>query len=98
MRSLFRALFRKLDKPKQQIPQTRSMSSSLAAILYAASVAAPTIPGARPDDEVTKTKAHHVKGGGFDNPWPSWHMHPVWQIVKGLLSRRWSGIANKPDT
>ena len=99
MRSFFRAVFRRLDQPTQRIPQTRNMSSSsLAAVLYAASIAAPSLPGARPEDEVTKTKAHHVKGGGFDNPWPSWHMLPVWQILGGMIGRRWSGIANKPDT
>ena len=73
-------------------------SSSLAAVLYAACIAAPSLPGARPDDEVTKTKAHHVKGGGFNNPWPSWHSMSGWQIGGGLLSRRWNGTANKPDT
>jgi L-ascorbate metabolism protein UlaG (beta-lactamase superfamily) len=73
-------------------------SSSLAAVLYAASIATPSMPGTRPDDESTKTKAHHVEGGGFDNPWPSWHLISGWQIGRGLLWRRWSGSANKPDT
>lgn len=75
-----------------------SSSSSLAAVLYAATIAAPSLPGTRPDDESTQKKAHHVKGGGFDNPWPSWPSVSPWQIGKGLLGRRLTGIANKPDT
>jgi len=73
-------------------------SSSIAAIIYASSVSAPAIKGGHPDDEFTKSKAHHVPGGGFDNPWPSWKIHTVWTIVWGLIERRLRGTANKPDT
>lgn len=47
------------------------MSAQTSAILYAATVAAPSLSTARPEDEFTKNKAHH-KGKGFENPWESW--------------------------
>src|SRR5271169_3256786 len=76
--------------PPDSQPSREMSSSSAAALLYAASVAVPSVAGARPDDELTKTKAHHVKGGGFNNTWPSWQMHSTWAIIKALGSRRWN--------
>jgi L-ascorbate metabolism protein UlaG (beta-lactamase superfamily) len=72
--------------------------SSTTVLQYAASVAAPSVAGDRPDDELTKIKAHHVKGGGFNNPWPSWQMHSTWGIITALASRRWNKTGNIPDT
>ncbi|KIX03507.1 uncharacterized protein Z518_07060 [Rhinocladiella mackenziei CBS 650.93] len=74
------------------------MASSSAALLYAATVATPSVASAKPDDEITKSKAWHVKSGGFNNPWPSWQMHGFFTIIGGLLARRFKGTANKPDT
>jgi N-acyl-phosphatidylethanolamine-hydrolysing phospholipase D len=98
MRSFLRALFRKHSAPKHQAPIRSMSTSSAAALMYAASVAIPTAAAARPDDELTKTKAWHVKTGGFDNPWPSWNMHAPFTIMKGMVSRRFNGTGNIPDT
>lgn len=73
-------------------------TASLAATLYAASVVVPSVGAARPDDEITKAKAWHAKKGGFENPWPSWHMLSAWTIISGMLARRFTGKANSPDT
>ncbi|KIW80737.1 hypothetical protein Z517_07353 [Fonsecaea pedrosoi CBS 271.37] len=73
-------------------------SSSTAALLYAATIAIPSTASPKPDDEITKTKAWHVKSGGFQNPWPSWQMHSLHTLLWGLLQRRLTGKANKPDT
>ncbi|KIV80337.1 hypothetical protein PV11_07843 [Exophiala sideris] len=103
MRSFFRQLFSKRVAykihPPPPPPQSRPiMSSSASALVYAATVAVPSIASTRPDDEITKTKKWHVKSGGFDNPWPSWHFPAFWTIMSGMLGRRFSGTANKPDT
>ena len=73
-------------------------SSSAAALLYAATVAAPSTASSRPSDEFTKAKAWHVKSGGFNNPWPSWEMINPPAILWGMLARRFNGRGNKPDT
>jgi len=73
-------------------------TSGAAALLYAASVALPSTSATRPEDEITKAKAWHLKNGRFDNPWPSWEAHSVWTIVKGMSARRWNKTANNPDT
>ncbi|KAI1610465.1 beta-lactamase superfamily domain-containing protein [Exophiala viscosa] len=103
MRSFFRQLFAKRVAhkihPPHPPPQSRPiMSSSASALIYGATVAVPSIASTRPDDEITKTKKWHVKSGGFDNPWPSWHFPSFWTIMSGMLGRRFSGQANKPDT
>ncbi|KAL2432189.1 Metal-dependent hydrolase lscR [Exophiala dermatitidis] len=73
-------------------------TSSTAALLYAATIATPSLAATRPEDEITKTKAWHSKNGGFENPWPSWQMLSVFQIITGLLGRRLSGKGHTPDT
>ncbi|ETI25450.1 hypothetical protein G647_02223 [Cladophialophora carrionii CBS 160.54] len=73
-------------------------SSSTAALVYAATVAVPSTASGRPDDEITKAKAWHSKSGGFDNPWPSWNMLSAPTLIWGLIVRRFTGTANKPDT
>ena len=98
MRSFFRALFRKQPAQQYKGPIHRMSTTGASALLYAASVALPSAAAARPDDEITRNKAWHVKGGGFDNPWPSWNMHSPFTIMKGMASRRWNKTANIPDT
>lgn len=79
--------------------QIRMMSSaSASALLYAASISVPTTPGTRPDDELTQSKAWHTDNGRFENPWPSWNNQSAWKIMSGLIKRRFTGKANKPDT
>lgn len=73
-------------------------SASTSALLYAATVSTSTTSSARPDDDITKGKTWHVKSGGFNNPWPSWHMISAWTIVSGMMWRKISGKANKPDS
>lgn len=67
-------------------------------MLYAATVAVPPTASPRPEDEITKAKAWHVKSGGFNNPWPSWKMVSVFTIITGMIARRFNGKGNKPDT
>jgi hypothetical protein len=69
MNSFLRSLFRR--KASTPIQSKRKMSTQTSAILYAATVAIPSLSSARPEDEVTKNKSHH-KGKHFDNPWESW--------------------------
>lgn len=79
--------------------QHRNMSThSTSALLYAATVAVPSIASTRPDDELTKAKAWHTKNGRFDNPWPSWRLLTAPGIMYAMISRRFSGRANNPDT
>jgi N-acyl-phosphatidylethanolamine-hydrolysing phospholipase D len=74
-------------------------ASSTSALLYAATVAVPSVASEKPDDEITNSKAWHAKSGhGFENPWPSWVTHPIYRIVGGLIARRFTGTANVPDT
>ncbi len=105
MRSFFR-LFSKRNASKAQaftpppfgVPFRTMTSTSTAALLYATTIAVPSVASTKPDDEITNAKAWHSKSGGFDNPWPSWQMQPVRSLLWGLISRRFSGTANKPDT
>ncbi|KAL9114009.1 MAG: hypothetical protein Q9227_001780 [Pyrenula ochraceoflavens] len=73
------------------------MSSSTSAILYAASIAAPNTPSAKPDDKLSKEKAHHKKNGGFTNPWDSFSEMAPFSIMGAMIKRRFSG-GNTPDT
>ncbi|ERF76227.1 hypothetical protein EPUS_04304 [Endocarpon pusillum Z07020] len=73
------------------------MSAQTSAILYAATVAAPSLSSARPEDELTKKKAHH-KGKGFTNPWESWSSMGALEIGRAMIVRRLTGKANIPDT
>ena len=75
----------------------RQMSSSTSAILYAATVAVPKFPSARPDTETTTKKAHHKSSGGFENPWPSYKHVPLSELGSQFLKRRWSGENKVPD-
>lgn len=80
MRSLFRSIFRRRPashtrindtERRQNVTQVRAMTGSMtAAALYACTMTSPTASGAVPDD--AEAKAHHVKGGGFLNPWDSY--------------------------
>lgn len=101
MRSFLRLLFRRKAfntySPSQQAYRTMS-SSSASALLYAASISLPSTTGARPDDELTKSKAWHVKNGRFENPWPSWSSASPWKIMGGMIRRRIAGKSNNPDT
>ena len=100
MKSFLRFLFRSrrsIDPSPIPFPRTMSTSSA-SALLYAATIASPTTTAPRPDDEITKSKAWHVKSGGYDNPWPSWNMLPPFQIGKAMIARRWNGEANSPNT
>jgi hypothetical protein len=47
------------------------MSAQTSTVLYAATVASPSLSSTKPEDELTKNKKHH-KGKHFDNPWDSW--------------------------
>ena len=102
MRSFFQALFRRRPyRYHPSIPKHRTImdsATSTSGLLYAATISLPSISASRPDDELTTDKAHHVKGGGFGNPWPSWYTHSVWGLLSGLLKRRFNGTANRPDT
>jgi len=73
-------------------------TSSASALLYGATISLPSTTGARPDDELTKTKAWHIKNGRFENPWPSWSSASPFKIVGGLIKRRVTGKSNNPDT
>nr|KMM72784.1 N-acyl-phosphatidylethanolamine-hydrolyzing phospholipase D [Coccidioides posadasii RMSCC 3488] len=70
-------------------------ASTAAAVLHAATL---SIPSQSPVPEDAEAKAHHVKSGGFRNPWASWHMIPAFTIVRKMIARRFSGEANVPDT
>ncbi|KAI1958063.1 hypothetical protein LOZ59_003611 [Ophidiomyces ophidiicola] len=70
-------------------------ASTAAAVLYTAAISTPTQVLAPEDVE---GKAHHAKGGGFQNPWDSWHLIPAWAILSKLIARRFKGEANIPDT
>ncbi|KAL9619939.1 MAG: hypothetical protein Q9160_005496 [Pyrenula sp. 1 TL-2023] len=75
------------------------MSSSTSAILYAATVATPSASSARPDDSLTKEKAHHRgQDGRFTNPWDSWTDPKPLEILPGMIKRRILGHANIPNT
>ena len=78
--------------------QIRSMTSSAAAILYAATVATPDTQRAQPDDAYAKNKSHHKPEGGFTNPWDSYKFEGGWKIGRTLLSRKFNGKGNTPDT
>lgn len=73
-------------------------ATSTSALLYAATVSLPATKGARPDDEVTKTKAWHKPNGRFENVYESWNSQSPWKIMGGMLKRRFSGKSNTPDT
>ena len=73
-------------------------TSSVSALLYAATVASPSVASTKPDDDLTKNKAWHLKSGGFENPWDSWNIMSGPGIAKTIISRRWNGKGNKPDT
>ncbi|KKY17720.1 putative zn-dependent hydrolase oxidoreductase family [Phaeomoniella chlamydospora] len=74
------------------------MSSSTSAILYAATVAIPNIPSARPDDATTTLKAHHKKGGGFQNPWDSFRDLTGPQMGMEMIKKKCRGEMKTPDT
>lgn len=94
---LRKTLFRKAPRQHQTQP-IRKMSSSTSAILYAATLASPTNPSARPDDPLTKEKAHHRQNGRFQNPWDSWKEMAPFSIISAMARRRISGSGNSPNT
>ncbi|EXJ88041.1 hypothetical protein A1O1_04968 [Capronia coronata CBS 617.96] len=100
LRQLFnkRAAFKVQPSPPPPAPFRTMSSASVAATLYAATAAVPSVASPRPEDEVTKGKAWHVKSGGFQNPWPSWQMQSVFSILSGMVIRRFQGKAHSPDT
>jgi hypothetical protein len=74
MNSFWRSLFRRNPSRITRVLYKRTMSTAqTSAILYAATVATPSLSSARPEDEATKNKKHHV-GKHFDNPWDSWRL------------------------
>lgn len=73
-------------------------SASTSALLYAATISSPLTTSTKPDDELTRSKAHHNKDGRFENPWPSWNNQTPWKIMGGMIKRRFNGRANHPDT
>ncbi|RMD43193.1 hypothetical protein DV735_g1901, partial [Chaetothyriales sp. CBS 134920] len=74
------------------------MSGPSTALLYAATISAPSVLCEKPSDETTLKKAHHVPSGGFDNPWPSWHNFTAWSILSALFLRKLTGKSKWPDT
>ncbi|KPI44355.1 N-acyl-phosphatidylethanolamine-hydrolyzing phospholipase D [Cyphellophora attinorum] len=100
MRSFLRFLLSRRNsfKPPQQTHYKAMSTSSASALLYAASVASPAVAGTKPDDDFTKNKVWHLKHGGFENPWPSWQAMSGPSIMKAMISRRFSGASNSPDT
>ena len=101
MRSFLRNIFRKQAsfQARQRFSKRTLMSGgSTSSILYGATISAPSVLRERPDDDVTKSKAHHVASGGFDNPWPSWRNFTPLSIMSAMIKRRWSGKSNSPDT
>jgi N-acyl-phosphatidylethanolamine-hydrolysing phospholipase D len=100
MRSFFRFLLSRRNpfKPPQQTHYRAMSTGSASALLYAASVASPAVAGTKPDDDFTKNKVWHLKNGGFENPWPSWQAMSGPSIMKAMISRRFSGTSNNPDT
>lgn len=73
-------------------------ATSTSALLYAATVSLPATQGARPDDDLTKTKAWHTSNGRFENPHESWNSQSPWKIMGGMIKRRFQGKSNSPDT
>ncbi|KAF9696916.1 hypothetical protein EKO04_005087 [Ascochyta lentis] len=70
--------------------------AGISAGLYAA-VSNPSQIAAQPEDAAAK--AHHLKNGkGFTNPWDSYTELNPFQMMWGILSRKITGKANKPDT
>ncbi|KAF8467298.1 beta-lactamase superfamily domain-containing protein [Kalaharituber pfeilii] len=71
---------------------------SAIAIVYTASVGEPSRPSADPEN--VEAKAHHLKGGGFHNPWPSFkdtaygitNMHKIAKISLELARKKPEGI------
>jgi hypothetical protein len=64
---LFRVQTRTLGKqPQRQLTKRSMASASAAAILYTAMV---TESSSGPAPEDADTKRHHLKTGGFANPW-----------------------------
>ncbi|ETN44168.1 uncharacterized protein HMPREF1541_10718 [Cyphellophora europaea CBS 101466] len=72
-------------------------SGSTTAMLYALT-ATPTVASTRPDDDLTKAKAWHLKKGGFTNPWPSFDPMSTLELVVTFWGRRLVGKGNTPDT
>jgi hypothetical protein len=58
-------------------------SAATAAVLYASVISPSQLLGAEPED--TKELKHHVKGGGFTNPWDSFQDMSSWQIATTML-------------
>jgi N-acyl-phosphatidylethanolamine-hydrolysing phospholipase D len=54
-----------------------------AAALYTCTMSTPGTPGALPED--FEDKKHHLKAGGFTNPWDSWHEMSAPKIVGTIL-------------
>ncbi|KAK4915860.1 hypothetical protein LTR66_017059 [Elasticomyces elasticus] len=75
---------------------SRKMSTS--ALIYAATISMPATAGARPEDELTRSRAWVNKDGKFANPWPSWNDQTPYKIGMGLIKRKFAGKANSPDT
>ena len=75
----------------------RWMTTSTRAAGYTATVAVPRTPSTRPDDAATRTKAHHKKGKGFQNPWDSYTRFTGPQFAGMLIKRRWEGKAHVSD-
>ena len=97
MSSFFRLLFT-AKSTSQQARITHLLSeSSTMALIYSASIS-PVSSSARPDDELTNSKAWHTSSGRFTNPWPSWNTLSPGSLVWGMVSRRFTGKANVPDT
>ncbi|KAF2795258.1 Metallo-hydrolase/oxidoreductase [Melanomma pulvis-pyrius CBS 109.77] len=89
--------------PKSGPSATAKMSSAgvgvgaaASAALYAV-VSNPAQIGAKPED--AELLAHHLKHGkGYRNPWESFKEFSGPKIMWSMMSRRFSGAANIPDT
>jgi hypothetical protein len=89
-RWLFRAFFhdpaglrRRVSIKKQFHTAIRMSSATTAAVLYASVISSPQLLGAEPED--AKELKHHLKGGGFTNPWDSFLDRSGWQIASAML-------------
>jgi N-acyl-phosphatidylethanolamine-hydrolysing phospholipase D len=58
-------------------------SATTAAVLYASVISPSQLLGAEPEDN--KELKHHLKGGGFTNPWDSFLDMSGWQIASAML-------------
>ncbi|KAF1982282.1 Metallo-hydrolase/oxidoreductase [Aulographum hederae CBS 113979] len=72
-------------------------SASSSVMLYAAAISSSQMAGAVPED--AKELKHHLKDGkGFVNPWRSYRDFTPFSIMKAMISHKFSGDSNSPDT